>query len=335
MRAPVITHKLILDRRFVELVRVEKELPATPSKTARIPDRLNLLIVCIQLLAIAACVWASAHVSSWWALVLLAVVFGAVMNSVYSIIHEAEHGMLFSNRRWNEFAGSAMALFFPAPFHLIRQGHLGHHLRNRSDDEAFDFYFEGDHKLWKILVLYGILTGLYWVVVILSNVVFLVLPFREDKKYWHVDQASTAFMESLNPAYRNIIRLECAAAIALHVALVWGLGIPVINYLVMYAGFGFMWSAMQYVHHYGTERHVTRGARNLWIWGPLDLFWLNHNWHLTHHQHPAVPWIYLPHTDAEGDTRRGFLLTAYLKMWRGPRPAPDRVENRHAGKIIP
>ena len=38
-----------------------------------------------------------------------------------------------------------------------------------------------------------------YVVVVLSNVVFLLLPFRDDKKYWHVDQASTAFMESRRP----------------------------------------------------------------------------------------------------------------------------------------
>jgi fatty acid desaturase len=308
---------------------------SAPDHAVKIPDRLNLAILIAQLGAIAGCVVLAARVESPWALGGLAVGFGVVMNSVYSIIHEAEHAMLFSNRRWNDFAGSAMALFFPAPFHLIRQGHLGHHLRNRSDDEAFDFYFEGDHKVWKVLVWYGILTGLYWVVVVLSNVVFLLLPFRQDKKYWHVDQASTAFMESLNPSYRGLIRLESAAAIMLHVTLVWALQIPLANYLIMYAGFGFMWSAMQYVHHYGTERHVTRGARNLWIWGPLDLLWLNHNWHLTHHQHPSVPWIYLPETNAEGDTRRGFLLSAYLKMWRGPRPAPDRVENKHAGRIIP
>jgi fatty acid desaturase len=304
-------------------------------QTAKIPDRLNLAILVAQLLAIAGCVAAAARVENGWALAALTFAFGVVMNSVYSIIHEAEHAMLFSNRRWNDFAGSFMALFFPAPFHLIRQGHLGHHLRNRSDDEAFDFYFEGDHKVWKSLVWYGILTGLYWVVVVLSNVVFLLLPFRQDKKYWQVDQASTAFMESLNPGYRGLIRLESAAAIALHVTLVWALHIPVGNYLIMYAGFGFMWSAMQYVHHYGTERHVTRGARNLWIWGPLDLLWLNHNWHLTHHQHPSVPWVHLPETTAEGNTRRGFLLTAYLKMWRGPRLAPERVENKHAGRIIP
>ncbi len=300
-----------------------------------IPNRLNAAILLGQLVAVSVCLWAAARVEHVWALAALAVVFGIVMNSVYSIIHEAEHAMLFSNRWCNDFAGVCMALLFPAPFHLVRQGHLGHHLRNRSDDEAFDFYFEGDHKVWKILVWYGIITGFYWVIVVLSNVLFLILPFKEDKKYWQVDRASTAFMEALNPAYGWCIRLECAAAIALHVTLVWLLHIPVGNYLIMYAGFGLMWSAMQYVHHYGTERHVTRGARNLWIWSPLDLLWLNHNWHLTHHQHPSVPWIHLPPTDAEGDTRRGFLLTAYLKMWRGPRLAPDRVANKSAGKIIP
>jgi fatty acid desaturase len=306
-----------------------------PAVSAPIPNRLNLAILAGQWVAIALCLVAASRIESGWALAAVAVAFGIIMNSVYSVIHEAEHALLFSRRGWNDFAGSVMALFFPAPFHLIRQGHLGHHLRNRSDDEAFDFYFEEDHKLWKILSFYGILTGFYWVVVVLSNAVFLILPFKADKKYWHVDQVSTAFMESLNPAYRGLIRLECAAAILLHVTLVWSLEIPVFNYLVMYAGFGFMWSAMQYVHHYGTERHVTRGARNLWIWGPLDLLWLNHNWHLTHHEHPSVPWVYLPRRDIAGDPRRGFLLGAYLRMWRGPRLAPTRVENKHAGKIIP
>jgi fatty acid desaturase len=307
----------------------------TPASQPAIPNRLNLAILLGQIAALAGCLFAVKQIQSGWGVLLLAMVFGVVMNSVYSIIHEAEHAMLFSNRRWNDAAGVFMALFFPAPFHLIRQGHLGHHLRNRSDDEAFDFYFEEDHKLWKILVLYGILTGFYYVMVALSNVVFLVLPFRQDKKYWHVDQASTAFMEALNPRYRWAIRLESAAAVALHVGLVWGLGIPVWHYVGMYAGFGFMWSAMQYVHHYGTERHVTRGARNLWIWKPLDLLWLNHNWHLTHHSHPSVPWVDLPQKAQEESTERGFLLTAYLRMWRGPRLAPDRVKNPHSGRVIP
>jgi fatty acid desaturase len=93
---------------------------------------------------------------------------------------------------------------------------------------------------------------------------------------------------------------------------------------------------MQYVHHYGTERHVTRGARNLWLWGPIDRLLLNHNWHRTHHEHPTVPWIHLPviePTEGAGG-KRGFLPWAYLRMWRGPRKAKEHVENQYAGRII-
>lgn len=69
---------------------------------------------------------------------------------------------------------------------------------------------------------------------------------------------------------------------------------PLGHYAVLYGTFGFIWFAMQYVHHFGTERHVTRGARNLFVFRPLDALWLNHNWHLAHHEHPTVPWIHLP-----------------------------------------
>ena len=68
---------------------------------------------------------------------------------------------------------------------------------------------------------------------------------------------------------------------------------------------------------------------------PVDLLWLNHNWHLTHHENPSVPWIHLPSKSVGAETHRGFLLTAYLKMWRGPRRANERVQNRYAGKLIP
>jgi fatty acid desaturase len=305
------------------------------SVPSEIPAKLNLGIIIGQLIAIAACCYAAARIRSGWSLAGLALVFGIVMNSVYSIIHEAEHAILFPNRRWNNFAGAFMALFFPAPFHLIRQGHLGHHFRNRSDDEAFDFYFEADHRVWRFLVLYGILTGCYWIVVVLSNVVFLFFPFAAEKKYWEFDRPSVAFMESLNPSYRRLIQLECLAVIVLHTTVVWSLHIPLFNYAAMYFGFGFTWSAMQYVHHYGTERHVTRGARNLRLWKPIDRLWLNHNWHLAHHEHPTVPWIHLPTLGSTKQTpKRGFLLWSYLKMWRGPKRATEHVENQYAGRII-
>jgi fatty acid desaturase len=306
-----------------------------PPVPLEIPVSLNFAIILGQLAALAGCFCVAARVHGGWGLAALALVFGLLMNSVYAIIHEAEHAILFPNRRWNDLAGAFMALFFPAPFHLIRQGHLGHHFRNRSDDEAFDLYFDGDHRLWRCLVLYGILTGCYWIVVVLGNVVFLFFPFAANKKYWEFDRPSVAFMESLNPSYRRLIRLECFAVILLHSVIIWWLRIPLLNYAIMYFGFGFTWSAMQYVHHYGTERHVTRGARNLRLFEPIDRLWLNHNWHLAHHEHPTVPWIHLPALGAaEQSSKRGFLLWSYLKMWRGPRKANEHIENQYAGRII-
>src|SRR6266478_4331610 len=238
---------------------------------SQIPDGLNAGIIAAQLLAILGCFLAAARVTTGWQVAALAIAFGVIMNSVYAVIHEAEHAMLFSNSKVNEAAGVLMALMFPAPFHLLRQGHIGHHMRNRSDDEAFDLYFDGDNVIWRWLVWIGILTGLYYLLVVMSNVLALVAPFIFDRKHFKVerhvsvDRASAAFLESFNPLYLKWIWLEGLACVLLHGGIIWVLGITVTRYVVLYLTFGFMWSAMQYVHDYRTERHVTRGARNLFI----------------------------------------------------------------------
>jgi fatty acid desaturase len=306
----------------------------TSPRQYAVPGPANAALVLMHAGLFVAFAWAAAYLRTWWHVLLLAGGFGVYMNAVYAVIHEAEHGILFRRRAVNDGVGVAMALLFPAPFHLIRQGHIGHHLRNRSDDEAFDLYFDGEHPVWKFLQLYGILTGLYYLVVALSNVVVLVFPYVMKPEHFKFDRPSAAFMASLNPGRTRLIQAEGLAAIVLHTAVVMGFGIPLWHYLAMYAAFGFMWSAMQYVHHYGTERHVTRGARNLWIFAPLDRFWLNHNWHQTHHEHPTVPWVHLPAIGRQENPRRGFLIWAYLRMWRGPRRTQEHVENKYAGRIV-
>jgi len=309
-------------------------ITSTPPRGFAIPNATNAAIAMAQLAAFVAAVWLAAHLHVWWHVAILALAFGIFMNSVYSIIHEAEHGILFSNRRLNDATGVFMALLFPAPFHLIRQGHIGHHLRNRSDDEAFDLYFDGDHPVWKFMAYYGILTGFYYLIVVLANVVVLVIPYIMRPQFYAFDRPSVAFMRSLNLGRTRLIQAEGLAAVAMHTSIVWLLHIPVGHYLLMYACFGLMWSAMQYVHHYGTERHVTRGARNLWLFAPLDALWLNHNWHRTHHEHPTIPWTQLPRLGREENPKRGFLPWAYLRMWRGPRYTDQRVENKYAGRIV-
>ena len=298
-----------------------------------VPSALNLAVIAVQVPAVVACLALAAHARGW-ALAALALAFGLVMNSVYSVIHEAEHGILLRGRRANEIAGVAMALLFPAPFHLLRQGHLGHHMRNRSDDEAFDLWFDGESPVWKSLQLYGILTGFYWLAVVAGNVVVLVWPGLLRGRHFEFDRPTAALMDSLNPRYLRLVQAEAAAAVFLHAGLIALLRVPWSHYLAVYLGFGLTWSALQYVHHYGTERHVTRGARNLWVGQPLDLLWLNHNWHRVHHENPTVPWPYLPKLGRDHVPGPRFLPWAYLRMWRGPRRAREHVENRFAGRIV-
>src|SRR2546422_18900 len=151
-------------------------LAGTSIASHAIPARLNLVIAAAQLVALIALLLGSAQVRFWPWVPLLAIGYALVMNSAYLMLHEAEHGLLHPNRAINDVTGTLLALFFPAPFHLLRQGHLGHHVRNRSDDEAFDLYFAEDHAVWKWGQFYGILAGFYWAVVAFGNVVAVAWP---------------------------------------------------------------------------------------------------------------------------------------------------------------
>lgn len=300
-----------------------------------IPSHLNLTLWLLTVTTLVAILALGGQAAGRWAIFGLAVAYGIAMNTGYALIHEAEHGILCANRRCNEWGGLILALFFPAPFHLIRQGHLGHHMRNRSDDEAFDFYFEGESPVWRWLQLYGTLTGLFWLTIAASNAISAVAPRLLGKPVTPFDRSTLALQDSLNPRYEWWIRLEALAVFVLHGALIKLFAVPPLRYFAVLCGFGVVWSAMQYAHHFGTTRDVLHGARNLKTFHILDLVWLNHNWHLNHHLRPTIPWIYLPRLFSGPQfERRGSLLWAYLRMWRGPRFNSEHVENRFAGKII-
>jgi len=304
----------------------ERELP--------IPWRLNLALAVLTLAALLVLLRLAGQVGFWWCLTVLAPLYGVVMNAGYSLIHEAEHNLFHPDRRVNDAAGMVLALLFPAPFHLLRQGHLGHHLRNRSDDEAFDLYFPEDSALWKHAQLYGILTGGYWLVVALSSPIVLLRPSLLRRNAVRFDRPTAALLESLNPRYEAWIRLEALAVVLLHGGLLWLWQVPPAGYGVVLFGFGLSWSGLQYVHHFGTVRDVRRGARNLRTWALLDAIWLNHNYHLNHHLSPTVPWLHLPGLYSGPEFERGSLLAAYLRMWRGPCLTAKRVQNRYAGLVI-
>jgi fatty acid desaturase len=298
-----------------------------------IPVRTNLAIAGIQLALLPAILWAAGQVDSGWSLALLALAYGVTMNSAYAMLHEAEHNLLHTKPLVNHGMGMLLALFFPSSYHLLRQGHYGHHIRNRSDDDAFDLYFEGENRFSKCLQLYGTLTGMFWASIAAANFILVLRPAILSPRHTSFNRAASAFLESLNPKYRLWIRIEALAAILFHAAMIHFWSIPFLHYLVVMFGFGFTWSAMQYAHHYGTVRDVRKGAANLKTFYLLDLLLLHHNSHLNHHMHPTVPWKYLPRLSDPQETP-GSLLAAYCREWRGPKFSTERVENRYAGRII-
>lgn len=313
---------------------MERENRRMSSPEFPIPAKLNLLIGCILASMCVLIFWAAGRVDSWWGILGLAAAYGIVMKIGYALSHEAEHDIFHPDPRVNDLAGSVLTLFFPASFHLRRQGHTGHHLRNRTDDEAFDFYFPGENPFWKRLQFYGILTGFFWLVIVLSNIPALICPrWLADKKVGF-DRPTAALQETLNPKYFVAMRLEALAVFVLHGLMIHFFHIPWWHYATVLCGFGVSWSTLQYIHHYGTPRDIQEGALNLGTWRFFDLLSLHHHWHLNHHLHPTVPWIYLPRLTPPGAPAPLPFWKAYLRMWRGPRLTSESLTNRHAGRLI-
>lgn len=298
-----------------------------------IPNAVNLVIVVLQLALIAGLVVGCSRASGWW---WMAVGTGFVLtfNSVYFSIHEAEHGLLFSQCRMNSVAGTILALFLPAPYSFVRNVHLAHHVHNRSDDEVFDLYFEEDPAWWKKLQFFGILTGGFWLTLVVGNIALALIPMRWLSRMMDVDRPSAAVMRYVNRRNQWGIRAQAWLVLLVHSGICWWLGPKAIAYGLMYLIFGMSWSTLQYVHHYGTCRDVLRGAKNLRYGWPLDALWLNHGWHLTHHLHPTVSWMHLRQVAGHDELRSESLARAYLKMWRGPVLSAERVQNRYDGYVV-
>jgi len=301
------------------------------AKNYPIPARLNIFLAVLVVASCASLLWASSRVQSVWGVALLTLAYGFAMNTGYALCHEAEHDIFHPNKKANDAAGTIVTLFFPASFQLRRQGHLGHHLRNRTDDEAFDLYFEGDSPAWKCLQFYGILTGFFWLMIVLSNFIAVLNPKFLSWKT-RLDRPTAALQETLNPRYFGQVRMEAALVLLLHGSMICFFHIPFLRYFTVLCGFGFIWSTLQYIHHYGTVRDVQKGALNVRTWRMFDLIWLNHHWHLNHHLNPTVPWIYLPRLQPSPAPVP--FWRAYLRQWKGPRFTPIRVANRYAGKLI-
>ena len=293
-----------------------------------IPGTLNVALATAAVAVALTLLWVASHVESWIGRILAAVAFSFVNNTIFSLLHEAVHGVFHRRRGVNDAFGVVTAAFFPTGFTFQRICHLGHHARNRTDAELFDYYYPDDNKFLKLVQWYGILTGLYWLLPPLACLLFLICPWALSSRFLRGDDSvvarqtgADAMLSGFARAPAARIRLEILFSLVLQVGFFWALDLSWQGWLLCYGAFGFNWSSLQYADHAWSNRDVRDGAWNLRVNRVVQALFLNYHHHLAHHQHPQVPWIHLSRY-VDPEVERPSFLKIYLRMWLGPRPYP-------------
>jgi fatty acid desaturase len=305
-----------------------------------IPDRLNLIITLVQvaaslaLLAVASWAW-NADQMLW--LGLAALLFSLVMQTGFSLLHEAEHRKLHSNRKINDGLGFICATMFPGSYQLMTVAHLNHHKVNRSDAELVDYIRPGESALLKSVQYYSFITGLIWLAAPLMTLFICLTPssllaraFAKGEDHWL--SRYLAFTQSCGAGKA---RQETCIGLLLWVGAWLALGLNWQAVAMCYAAFAFSWSSQQYVYHVRTPRHLIEGAYDLKLWWPVQWLYLHFNFHLSHHRATNVPWLHMPKL-VQSEPTQGYLAT-YLKLWAPPQPVERAwpVDHQTRGPLVP
>jgi fatty acid desaturase len=257
--------------------------------------------------------------------------FSLVNNTPFSLLHEAVHG-IFSRHRWrNELFGVLCAAAFPTSFTLQRVAHLGHHRRNRTDAELYDYRLPHQSKALRNFWLYaGNLFGLYWFCIPFSTLLYLLAPwvytsprFVEGPARW---LGFEAYVKEIAQFDKGRIWLECLLAVLYQASLWWMLDLSWQGWLLCHWAFALHWSALQYVDHAWSPRHVVEGAWNLKVLPISSALALNYHYHLAHHRAPTVPWIHLP-SQVDPLAPQPTFWSIYFSLWGGTRPAPPMAQD--------
>ena len=290
-----------------------------------IPEKRNIAIFLVALPATWGLLWLASHGSLAWAL-LAAGTFSLVNHTPFSLMHEAVHGVFSRSRARNDFFGTLCAPAFPTSFTLQTIAHLGHHRRNRTDEDLYDYYLPDQSRALRNFQLYaGNLLGFYWLCIPLSNLIYLVAPWLFTSRGFIEGPARYLGFE---PYVREIaqhsklrIWAECFLALSYQVMMWWLLGLTWQGWLLCYWAFALHWSALQYVDHAWSARDVVHGAWNLKVLPLTRALALNYHLHLAHHRDPQAPWVQLPSLVNPEEPQPTF-WQIYFRLWGGTRPAP-------------
>ena len=286
----------------------------------------NILIMFFAIASAILCLHGAAHSNIWWKLIAYAIGFAYFANTIFAMLHEAVHSCASDRITVNDLIGTLCAPFFPTSYSAQKHFHLGHHQRNRSDLESWDYFLPDDNRTFKRIQWYSILCGWYWTSAPAFCILFLIaspilqLPMIRSSSPVIQRMGIGPMLDGIENHSR--IRLEVIFAIALQCALCYFLELTVFSYMICYGSFAWMWSSLQYANHAYTIRDRVDGAWNLRVSPWTRYLFLNYHHHLAHHQNPDTPWYQLSqHVDPT--VKSPFFWSIYIQMLCGPRELPD------------
>jgi fatty acid desaturase len=290
-----------------------------------IPATPNIAIGVLAISVALACLWIASHAPSALVVALAAVVFAAANNTVFCLLHESVHYGFHPKPRINDLAGVVLAAFFPTAFTIQRVSHFGHHRRNRTDLELYDYYLPHQSRWLKTYWIYCLLTGFYWAIIPVAVALYFSCPFAFRSRWFqHGPARWWGFEEFVRDiAEQPVARVWPQALFTVAVqVLTWrALHLRPTGWLACYWAFGLVWSSLQYTDHAWSRRDVHEGAWNLRVWPVAGAVFLNYNLHLVHHRRPDIPWIHLPRFVRADDPAPSF-GSIYWRLWRGAATAP-------------
>lgn len=267
----------------------------------------------------------------WLAWSLLSVVLATT--SYWALLHEGIHAVLHPNRRVNDTLSRLLAVGFPAPFGVLRFGHLKHHRFNRTAIDRSEVYDDAHCSRWRAALRYypQLLIGLYaaeaaaLLLVWLPPTLLLHLAARLPAQPGLPSLSESIQRQLLQPDMLGQLRRDSAASLTLIGLGIWLYGPHVDLLLLALLGRGLLISLTDNAYHYATPLHAPGGdvrfARNLRLPRLASALILHFNYHAVHHRHPALPWSALPHAAQAGELDAApHYAAALLAQLRGPVP---------------
>jgi fatty acid desaturase len=243
--------------------------------------RLSLFVLFYGIAGVVLCWIAAAHPerSLVWNLAVtpLYLLAAASLHGISLFTHEAVHGTLCSNPRWNAFLGAVCALPVLQNFSAYRILHLRHHEHLGQEGDP-DHYPNYTRWTWMVFLM-------NWGRLLIGYPVYLVAIPILGFKQGRARERTGILLEAAAAALLIFGLLRLPWFVLLHA---WLIPMLIINTFVNIRGMSQHTLLEQF------EGDTVRGTRTILTDPIVTFFMCNENYHLEHHLHPGVPWYRLP-----------------------------------------